>query len=37
MTFLEELMNILNRGQSREGNIGKKVDDFSKSKHKSCL
>ncbi len=28
MTFLEELMNILNRGQSREGDIGKKVDDF---------
>ncbi len=28
MTFLEELMKILNRGQSREENIGKKVDDF---------
>ncbi len=28
MTFLEELKNILNREQSREGNIGKKVDDF---------
>ncbi len=27
-TFLEELMNILNRGWSREGDIDKKVDDF---------
>ncbi len=30
-------MNILNQGQSREGDIGKKVDDFSKSKRRSYL
>ncbi len=30
MTFLKKLMNILNRGRSREGDVGKKVDDFSK-------
>ncbi len=29
LTFLKELMNIINRGQSRERDIGKKVDDFS--------
>ncbi len=28
MTFLEELMNILNRGQSCGEDISKKVDDF---------
>ncbi len=27
-TFLEELMNILNGGQSRKRDISKKVDDF---------
>ena len=26
--FLEELINILNKGQSYERNIDKKVDDF---------
>ena len=28
MTFFEELMNILNRRWSREGDINKKVNDF---------
>ncbi len=27
-TFLKELINILNREQSREEDIGKKVDNF---------
>ena len=30
-------MNILHKGWSRERDISKKVDDFSKSKHKSCF
>ncbi len=30
-------MNILNRGQLREGDIGKKVDDISQSKRRSRL
>ena len=28
MIFLKELMNILNKGQSQERDIHKKVDDF---------
>ena len=35
MIFLEELMNILNRGRSHKRDISKKLDNFFKSKHKS--